>query len=256
MENPFASLLVLVVSVFVACDGNDDQKCRPIKALSGYASGPDDDGVTYDTEHIFFYDGGGLIKKEKYALDPKELQQTNEYFYSDGQLIREFITFPLSIPRMQHHHYYEYSPTSITTTTYVLVGTDTTEAYDQKLFRIEDPDDKVYHDIFSTQSYKFQDGNLIELGSYEVIEGDTLDHFLERYSFDTKESYTKTLAYKSTIPNEFPWATLSSQNNLVHAEYISGGWQKQYQFKFNSGKLIRYKNLNTGLTIDFEYQCN
>jgi len=89
-----------------------------------------------------------------------------------------------------------------------------------------------------------------------VIDGDTVDTFYERYSFDSNIAFTRTLALKEIIPNTFESAAISSDNNIIHGEYIGGGWQMSFSFKYNLDQLIRYRNIGTGLTIDFEYQCN
>lgn len=244
----------LLVLFLVSCNEEGNPVCMTIKALSGYAP-PDNTDPVYNREYMFFYDGSSLVEKEEYSFDDKSLLTRTKYSYSTkGLLVKKIVTSTTS--SLEEHVAYEYISSGIIRTTYLISGADTVSSSEYGYFYVENPENKVYHDKSNTYSYKFQNGNLFELGSYEVINDDTVDTFYERYSFDGNISYTKTLALKEIIPNAFESAAISSNNNIIKGEHIGGGWQRSYSFNYNGDQLIRYIDLNTGHTVDFQYECN
>lgn len=249
-----ASFALILILFFVSCK-DDEQVCKTVKAFSGYVSSPEDVEVAYDKEYNYFYEGSTLVKMQEYSFDTRSLVRSTDYSYNtEGLLVKKIVEF--ANISQEHHYYYEFTSDGIVTTTYVISGADTLSVTENTSFYIEDPQDKVYHSKVNNQSYKFQNGNVVEFGSYEVTGDDTVATFLERYRFDNNLSYMRTLAFKETIPNSFEWAGISSGNNLIHAEYIGGGWEKSYSFEYNGSQLTRYRDLNTGHTVDFQYQCN
>jgi hypothetical protein len=248
----FAFSLVFIF-MLVAC-GDEEQVCNVTRAFSGYASSPEDVDIDYDREYEYRYDGSTLVETKVYSFDDRSLISTIKYSYStEGLLVKKIITFGGSSPDI--HYYYDVTPNSRVATMHVISGTDTVSVTVFPFFYIEDPEDKVYHNKTNNESYKFQNGNMVELGYYEVMADDTVDTFFERYTFDGNLNYIETLAFREVIPNSFEWASISSDNNLIGAEYIGGGWKKLYTFEYDGDRLTQYRDLNTGHTIDFQYQC-
>ena len=99
----------------------------------------------------------------------------------------------------------------------------------------------MYHHAAHKSSLKFQNGNLIEYGYYEVSGADTTDTFYEHYSHDNHANYYNLPEYHIVIPSDFIWAKVVSKNNLVRAQYNGGGWDVSYNYLYEeNGRLVQY----------------
>ena len=240
------SLLVLVL---ISCEDDNKSECNVIRAKSGYSIVTP---TTYDDEYLYTFAGGKLAKIECLDIDTKETISITELDYDvEDKVSLETTTYSGGIT----YRYYNYEPTSITTTTYTIVESDTSSVLEEQHFYVENPEDKVYHHAANKSSLKFQNGNLIEYGYYEVSGTDTTDTFYELYSYDNHANYYNLPEYRIIIPSDFIWAKVASKNNLVRAQYDGGGWDVSYTYSYNENDgLIQYVG-KSGITIEFEYNC-
>jgi hypothetical protein len=257
MQIPFTAifkarlLISFVVLVSFGCDSDEPSRvCLPVVAKSGYVTA----GILiYDFEYRYEYVANRLSELTKLKFDTKaEISVTSFDYQSDGNIASEMTFYAGS--NFATHVYYTYASKSVTTTTYELNGLDTVSV--AEMTEYFSSGDAIHHARHSNVSLKVVDGNVVQYGSYTVVGTDTVDTFVEQYTYDQHRNYFDELSYRVVIPSDFIWAKRNSKNNLVHAEYIGGGWTKTYSYQYdNAGRLTRHVGA-AGITVDFEYGCN
>lgn len=240
---------LLVFLALLSCDDNDTLNCIVMMAKSGYITGSNQ---TYYFEYQYTYEGNRLKKLEKISLDSQSTGSTTELEYdSKGRVIREY--YPGSFPVYKD---YKYVGQYVKITEYAIFGSDTTYSTESQFIQIENPKDKVYHDTFNKACLKFKNGNVAEYGYYKVSGEDTVDTFYERYYYDSHINYFTQPEYRLAIPSDFMWAKITSKNNLIRAQYITGGWDFSYTYSYDANNRLIHHFGKSGITVDFEDKCN
>lgn len=240
---------LLFILALLSCDDNDELNCKVMMAKSGYTIG---NNLTYYFEYQYTYQGDKLSKFESISLDNQNTNSTTVFEYdSKGRVIREYEPGGVA-PTYKD---YEYVGHFIKIKEYAVFGADTTYFSETQFLYIENPEDKVYHDTFNKASLKFKNGNVVEYGYYELSAADTVDSFVERYSYDSHDSYFRHPEYRIAIPSDFIWAKMTSKNNLVRAQYIAGGWDFSYTYSYDDNNRLKHHYGKSGITVDFEDSC-
>lgn len=245
----YLSFSLIFLGLF-SCEDDRKLECSSLTiARSGYSVGSP---LTYYYEYLYTYTGHKLIKVEQLDIDSKERLSITEFEYdADGRVSLETTRYSGG----DTYRYYNYEPRSLTITTYTVIDSDTSSVVEEPHFYVENPENKVYHHPANKSSLKFQNGNLIEYGAYEVSGTDTIDTFYERYSYDEHINYYDFPEYRIAIPSDFIWAKIVSKNNLVGAEYIDGGWDFSYIYTYDENDRLIQHIGKSGITISFEYSC-
>jgi hypothetical protein len=248
MKLPFAFLVL--IAIFLSCE-DDKSVCSVMSAKSGYSIVSP---LTYDYEYRYTFAGVKLANVEYLDIDSGEKLSTTEFEYdAKGRVSLEFthdIPFDRNI-----FTYYRYEPPRLIISRYTIIDSDTSEFSEDQYFYVENPEDKVYRHAPHSSCLKFQNGNLIEYGNYEVSGTDTTDMFYDRYYYDTEPNCYNFPEYRIAIPSDFIWAKVVSENNLVRAQYIDGGWDFSYIYTYDeNNKLGRYLG-KSGITVDFKNSC-
>ena len=247
------SKFLLVILALLSCDDNDTLDCKVMMAKSGYATGGNQ---VYYFDYHYTYEGNKLKRLEKISLDRQNIGSTTELEYdSKGRVIREYYPeyYPGSLPAYKD---YEYVGQYVKIKEYAILGSDTTISTKSQFIQIENPKDKVYHDTFNKTCLKFKNGNVVEYGYYEVSGEDTVDTFYERYSYDSHHSYFTHPEYRLAIPSDFIWAKMTSKNNLIRAQYITGGWDFSYIYSYDDNNRLIHHYGKSGITVDCADKCN
>ena len=243
------SLLAFIILLAVSCDEEDAVECRLQNARSGYKTGQ----LTYYYDYRYTFDADRLVSMDQLDINTNEnLSSTSFEYDSKGRLSRETIVTNGALS----YRSWKYSPRSLKVINESVVSPDLSAFIEEQFFYVENPQNKIYHDTFNKTSLKFQEGNLVEYGVYQVSGGDTTDVFYERYSYDNNENYFKSAEYRSAIPFDYMWAKVVSKNNLIHAEYTGagGGFSYDYTYKYEGDRLIEHVG-KSGIIINFEYDC-
>ena len=248
MRLPFSFLLFIVI--FISCE-DDKSECSVVSAKSGYSIVTP---LTYYYEYRYTFTGTKLSEVEYLDIDSKEKLSTTEFEYdAEGRVTLESthdITYDGNIFTAYH-----YEPPNMTITRYTIIGSDTSGYSEEQYFYVKNPEDKVYRHAPDNSCLKFQNGNLIEYGYYEVSGTDTTDIFYDRYFYDTQPNCYNFSEYRIAIPSDFIWSKVASKNNLVRAQYIAGGLDLPYIYTYDeNNKLGRYLG-KSGITVDFENSC-
>ncbi len=249
MNRSFSFLFLLLV--LVTCEYDRELDCSVIGAKSGYVAPLP---LTYDFNYIYTYAEGRLTNVKKVNIDSGDEISTTEFKYdTEGRVSLE--TTKTTFPDVSSsYRYYKYERENLIINSYTVFDSDTIYFNVEQYFYVENPLNKVYHHRESKSSLKFQNGNLIEYGTYEVSGSDTTDSFYERYFYDNNVNYYSFTEFRVTIPSDFIWAKVVSKNNLVRAQYIDGGWDFSYLYKYDNNRLIQFIG-KSGIVIDFEYNC-
>jgi len=249
MRPPFSFLLF--IAILISCEDDSELECKVMSAKSGYSIVTP---LTYDYEYHYIFTGDKLAKVEYLDIDSGVKLSTIEFEYdADGRVTLEVIHDIIFSKDIYTSYHYE--PPSATITRYTIIGSDTSDYLEDQHFYVENPEDKVYRHPPHNSCLKFQNGNLIEYGNYEVSGTDTTDTFHDHYSYDSHPNYYNFPEYRIAIPFDFIWAKVVSKNNLVRAQYIGGGWDFSYLYTHDDNdKLARYLG-KSGITVDFEYNC-
>ncbi|HEX6892339.1 MAG TPA: hypothetical protein VF141_16645 [Chryseolinea sp.] len=244
------SIFSLILFGLISCEDHHEIKCSVISAKSGYSNAS---SLAYYYQYLYTFDDGKLSSVENRDINTGEKISTTEFEYD----AKGRITLETTINSGGYtNRHYKYEPKILTTKTYSVIGSDTCCLVEEQHFYVEHPLDKVYHHPANETALKFQNGNLIEYGSYEVSGTDTTDTFYERYYYDNHINYYNFSEYRFAIPSDFIWAKVVSENNLVRAQYITSGYDFSYLYTYDENdKLIDHKG-KSGITIAFEYECN
>ena len=246
MKNFSLSILFLGL---ISCEDDRALECRVLSAKSGYSIVTP---LSYDYEYLYTYTEGKLTNVKILDINSREEISTTEFDYdAEGRVSLE--TTIASGGNSYRHYKYELSTLIITS--YTVIGSDTSSFVEEQHFYVKDPKNKVYHHPPNKTSLKFQNGNLVEYGTYEVLGTDTTAIFYERYFYDNNANYYNSPEYRIAIPSDFIWAKIVSKNNLVQAQYIDGGWDFSYSYTYaDNGRLDQYVG-KSGITIAFEDKC-
>jgi hypothetical protein len=245
-------VIILVLLVGQSCSNDNlDSDCKVIGAKSGYFDVPNGT-LTYDLEYRYLYEEDMLTEIEQVLIGTGELLSTTHFNYDgNGRLVSEFKTESSSF---KYHTYYDYASTMLNTTVFSISGGDTLNIWEDHELYLKNPENSVYHT--ADYAYKFNDGNVFEYGSYSVSGTDTTDTFYQRYFYDKNANYYNHLEYRAVIPKDYKWAKVTSNNNVVRAIDIGGGWDVSYTFQYDKKeRLTRYTGPSS-IAIDFEYKCN
>lgn len=247
MRIQFAFSLILLS--LISCEEDRKSECSVIGAKSGYSIVTP---LTYHYEYRYTNTDGKLTKVEQVDINSKERLSITEFEYdAKGRIALEITKYSGGIS----YRHYNFEPGSLTTRSYTVIGSDTSSVAEEQHFYVENPENKVYHHAANKSSLKFQNGNLIEYGAYEVSGTDTTDTFYERYSYDNYDNHYNFSEYRVTIPSDFIWAKIVSKNNLVRAQYIDGGWDVSYLYTYDENDRLIQHIGKSGITIVFEYNC-
>jgi len=260
----FKKLILLFISFStLSCSTEEFINCKVVKVNFGYANRGE--APTYYEEYFFTYENDTQIKVEKVKKESGKLYQVEHYYFDNQERLIKIIKNDLvstyaNGETREAQVDFKFSNSFMTMISYEISNQyDTINKYQIKYLYLNNPkDNKVYR--FTTSqapiSYKFKNGNLFEAGTFEVVNNDTIDTFNYRFFFDSHPNTFYVPSYRAAGVYDFYDVRVTSKNNFIEVNAIEPEITFNYDYNYDSdGKLIRYWG-KSGLTLDFEYDCD
>lgn len=257
-------LFVICFAIF-SCSTDELSNCTVVKVNFGYSSAVNEEPLYYE-EYFFTHESETHIKVEKVKIESGKLFLVEHYYFDDQERLikvikRDLVSTFANGETREAHVDFTFSNNFMTLTSYDISNhSDTINKFEIKYLYLNSPtDNKVYR--FTNphgwaNSYKFENGNLFEAGTFEVVNKDTIDAFYSRFFYDNHPNTFNVPSYRAAGVYDFYDARVTSKNNFIEVYGIDSEITFRYNYNYDSdGKLIRYWG-KSGLTLDFKYDCN
>lgn len=253
----------------MSCESSTENfNCKISEVKSGYTTANE---TTYYNDVFISKKDDGIITVDNFNYDKNTDEIQGEYHFDEKNrpikvILRNLTDIYANGLTYEEHSIYTYSNNLVINHSYTISSENDTIYTGQpyKYLYITEPDEKkVYRYSFEwgndtiKNSYTFKDGNLFKIGSFDVIENDTIDTFIGEFVHDNHPNTFFIPEYNALILHEYLEFYFNSKNNCIGiAPYDNQYNTFNYYFNFDEkGNLTRYVG-KSGLTVDITYACD
>ncbi len=257
MRNPLFIVMVALVISMVSCQYEDapvPESCLPSEAYQGVRL---NGNLEFYLKYKYEYENGKAVKITQHDYENDDLISSYFLEYSGKKL--SYVRYENLGLTVEYFYSYSDIVRTVLQQVYYPQITDTI-VYSSEMFYPESLVDGVYYSPLNNGSYRIENGNFVESGYYEVINGDTINTFVTTYFYDDNPNASGSPLFSFVLKTfsllDPPY--IRSTNNLVKSitEQLDGNqFENTVDWNYDlAGNLLGVK-YNDRIEYSFKYDC-